>query len=75
MWASLWRTTSISALKISKNALAQNAMFVINSWKVKELVLVAMHTMRGALFVPLVGEACFFFNYYYILVKFIIVEC
>ena len=65
MWASLWRTTSISALKISKNALAQNAMFVINSWKVKELMLVAMHTIRGALFVPLVGEAFFFLFFFF----------
>ena len=46
----------------SKNVWAQNALFVINSWKVKELILAAMHIMRDALFVPFVhvGEASFF---------------
>ena len=60
MQGSLCKTTSIFVLKISRNVLAQNALFVINSWKVKELILAAMHTMRDALFVPLVGEACLF---------------
>lgn len=61
MWGSLCKTTSISVLKTSKNVLVQNAMFVINSWKVKELILVAMHITRDALFVPLVGETYFLY--------------
>ena len=56
----LWKATSITVLKTSRNALAQNASFVIYLWKEKESTLVIMHIICAALFALVAGEV--FFN-------------
>ena len=56
----LWKATSITVLKTSRNALAQNASFVISLWKEKESTLVIMHIICAALFALVAGEV--FFN-------------
>ena len=65
----LWKATSITVLKTSRNALAQNASFVISLWKEKESTLVIMHIICAALFALVAGEVFFNVLYYLYLKK------
>ena len=60
----LWKATSITVLKTSRNALAQNASFVIYLWKEKESTLVIMHIICAALCALVAGEVFLMFFYY-----------
>ena len=65
----LWKATSITVLKTSRNALAQNASFVISLWKEKESTLVIMHIICAALFALVAGEVFFLMFFYYLYLK------